>query len=179
MKLSLWHAILLTGTVFGVTEARSSDSGIPAPPPIPAFREVTPDIFRGARPDPAGLQALVKQGIKTDLDLEDNAPAEIAESAVAKGLGLQFISKKMSSTLSPGDAEVDEILAILENQSNYPIFVHCKLGEDRTGLIVALYRVLDQKWSAPDAYNEWVQDGFHVHLTGLKDYFTARTGYTP
>ena len=54
-----------------------------------------------------------------------------AEISVAKRLGLQFISKEMPSTLSPSDSEVNEILAILEDQSNYRIFVHCKLGEDR------------------------------------------------
>jgi len=113
------------------------------------------------------------------LDLEDNAPAIAAEAKLAKQLGLQFISREMSSTDSPTDSEVNDILSILEDQSNYPLFIHCKLGEDRTGLIVALYRVLDQKWAAQDAYQEWVQDGFHVYLKGLSSYFTQRTGYSP
>jgi len=179
MKFLKLNMIFLSGIIFGAVPAWCSDEVVLTSPPIPAFREVTPDIFRGARPNASGLSALAKQGIKTDLDLEDNAPAIAAETIIAKQLGLQFISREMSSTQSPTDNEVNDILSILEDQSNYPIFIHCKLGEDRTGLIVALYRVLDQKWAAQDAYNEWVQDGFHVFLKNLSGYFSQRTGYSP
>jgi len=143
--------------------------------PITRFLEVTQDIYRGARPTAAGLQALAKEGAKTDIDLENVTSAIKSETKVAKAAGLQFISKPLSASTAPDDQEVDEILALLQDPGNYPIFIHCELGEDRVGMISALYRVLVQKWSQADAYNEWLKDGFHPYLTALSDYFYQKT----
>lgn len=175
MKFSPWKPLLLATLAVSV---------LPAPawalaPGIPAFRQVTPDIFRGARPYAEGIQELVQRGVKTDLDLENDPRAIGAEQAEAEQAGIKFVSREMSASETPSDAEVSDILSILEDPANYPVYVHCKLGEDRTGLIVALYRVLDQKWQPADAYAEWVQDGFHTRLTKLSDYFDQRTGYAP
>ena len=147
----------------------------PGSVPITRFLEVTPDIYRGARPSAQGLQILAKQGLRTVIDLEDITSAIDSENQVAKSAGLQFVTKPMSGHLSPDDQEVSEILALLNDPGNYPIFIHCQLGEDRSGLIVALYRVFTQKWTAADAYQEWVKDGFHTQLTALKNYFDQKT----
>jgi tyrosine-protein phosphatase SIW14 len=147
--------------------------------PINAFHDVTPGIFRGARPSPAGLAYLSRQGVRTDLDLENDARAIAAEKVQAEKLGMNFVSYELNAEETPSDAEINQILAIVEDPANYPLFIHCKLGEDRTGLVVALFRVESQKWAAADAYSEWLADGFHTRLTNLSDYFDARTGYTP
>jgi len=143
--------------------------------PITRFLEVTADIYRGARPSVQGLTVLSKDGVKTDLDLEDDAAVVATERNTAERLGLQFINQPMSGTATPNDQQVDQTLKILNDPSNYPIFVHCKLGEDRTGLIIGLYRVFTQNWTAATAYNEMVADGFHPFLLGLKDYFDQKT----
>ena len=81
----------------------------------------------------------------------------------------------MSAIWSPDDQEVNEILALLADSKNYPVFVDCQFGEDRTGMIIALYRVFYQGWTAADAYDEWVKDGFHTYLIGLKNYYDQKT----
>jgi protein tyrosine/serine phosphatase len=164
---SLWVFFTVNPTAYAAID--------PTTIPITKFSAVTPDIFRGSRPSAQALQLLAKEGLKTVIDLEDVSSVISSESRTAKAAGLQFISKPMSGHLTPDDQEVTEILALLVDPANYPVFVHCQLGEDRSGLIVALYRVTEQKWTAADAYNEWVQDGFHTFLTALKDYFEERT----
>jgi protein tyrosine/serine phosphatase len=143
-------------------------------PNVPKFLEVTPNIFRSGRPDPQGVKDLIEQGLKTDLDLENATSAVEAEQ---KNIGnqIKFISEPMSVLAKPSDAEVDQDLAILNDPSNFPVLVHCEQGEDRSGLIVALYRVETQKWTPEAAYQEWVANGFHQYLVNLSNYFKKRT----
>src|SRR5271167_1814587 len=132
--------------------------------PIERFLEVSPGIYRGARPDAVGLMALARIGVKTDLDLEDATSVVQQETGVAQSMGMKVISKPMSGFWTPDDKEVDEILSILDDSANYPIFVHCEHGEDRTGLIIGLYRVFHQGWKPATAYTEMKTDGFHPEL---------------
>lgn len=46
-------------------------------------------------------------------------------------------------------------------------FIHCEHGEDRTGLVIGLFRVLKQGWSRHDAYKEMLKRGYHPILLGL------------
>jgi protein tyrosine/serine phosphatase len=95
----------------------------------------------------------------------------------------------MREVLAPMSADVspdDRLIAYLENtvlsdRSLAPVFVHCHLGEDRTGLVIGLHRVFRENpaWSPAQAYNEMLQIGFHQTLTGLADYFFAKTNWHP
>jgi protein tyrosine/serine phosphatase len=143
--------------------------------PIDKFKEVTVNIYRGARPSLEGIQALSENKFKTDLDLENDDDAIELEKQHARTYGLEFISEPMSGFFSPSDEQVNRILSIVNDPRNYPIFIHCKHGEDRTGLIVGLYRVFTQNWPASAAYDEMLDDGFHPILLGLQTYFDERT----
>ena len=144
--------------------------------PILAFHQVTQHISRGARPLKIGLEALAKMGIKTILNI-DNSKTEIAaEEKNAKALGLHMISLPMSGFWEPQDAQVEKILAELNNPANYPLFIHCQHGHDRTGLIMGLYRIQEQHWSAKEAYAEMLELGFHKQLVFLNHYFEKKTG---
>jgi protein tyrosine/serine phosphatase len=147
--------------------------------PIPAFRTVSEGIYRGGRPLHEGIFALSDRlAIKTDLDLENDNDAIRAEKLdVASVGGIRMISIPMSGFWAPQDGAVNRALAILRDPSNYPIFVHCLHGEDRTGLIVGLFRVEVQGVSPAEAYAEMKDDGFHPLLLGLNHYFEERTGF--
>ena len=99
------------------------------------------------------------------------------ESGEVKGLGMTFISEPMSGFWAPNDAEVNQIEAIMGDHSRRPIFVHCQHGEDRTGLIVGLYRVESEHWSPAAAYHEMIAKGFHKILFFLNHYYEERTGW--
>ena len=49
-------------------------------------------------------------------------------------------------------------------------YVHCEHGQDRTGLMVANYRIKNGM-SKKDAEKEMLDDGFHKSLLGLWEAF--------
>ena len=164
-------------TMFFLASIALSQGASAADMPILRFHEVSPGIYRGARPDAEGMKALAQLGVKTDLDLENDLSAVQQETQDAGKLGMNLISKPMSGFWSPDDREVNEILAIVGDKGNYPIFIHCQHGQDRTGLIVGLYRVLQQGWTSSAAYGEMITIGFHPQLFLLNHYFEEKTGF--
>jgi tyrosine-protein phosphatase SIW14 len=146
---------------------------------IPEFHNVTDQIYRGGRPYQTGLRYVASLNVKLDIDLEDDSSAIRSEEANAQRLGLEFMSEPMNAGRRPDDAQVDRILAKLQDPGSFPIFIHCKHGQDRTGLIIGLYRVLVEKWTPQKAYQEMLDIGFHPEYRALDDYFKDRTGYNP
>jgi len=152
--------------------------------------EVVPGkIYRGVQPgDEEDYEYLRRIGIKTELNLRKylwwqehhlHNRAE-AEGFVYRHDGMPTLWNE------PKDQEVEEALADLIDPALQPIYVFCRLGKDRTGMLIALYRVLYQQWSGCRAYQEWKSFGFKAWNDGLKDYFEKRlrresaiTGYDP
>ena len=63
-------------------------------------------------------------------------------------------------------AEDDDVVAFLKlvtDPAKQPVFVHCKHGADRTGLVVAAYRIVVQGWPKQDAIAEMTDGGFGHH----------------
>ena len=56
-----------------------------------------------------------------------------------------------------------------------PVLVHCKHGSDRTGMMVAVYRVVVQGWEKGAAVDEMTHGGygFHAVWENLQDYVMA------
>lgn len=146
---------------------------------LPQFLEVVKnEIYRGGHPSVTGLKNLAQSKIKTVLDLENNLDAPLeAEASQVKNLGMTFISVPLSGISSPSKADMNYIQSVLKDQTAYPIYVHCKYGSDRTGLVIGLYRVFGQNWTPQEAYEEMEQHGFHRVLFGLTLYFKDATGY--
>ena len=61
--------------------------------------------------------------------------------------------------------------AVRQMQAMPGTFVHCEHGQDRTGLIVALYRVKVNGWDKPKSEKEMLALGFHKELHGLWEYW--------
>lgn len=144
--------------------------------PIANFHLVSPGVFRGGRPEEVGVKALAQLGVKTILNLDNDTNAVRIESEIAKSIHIKMISMPMSSFWAPKDKQVDQILSAL-NDAERPVFVHCKYGQDRTGLIVGLYRVEHQEWSPEQAYTEMLELGFHQSLIFLDNYFKKRISF--
>jgi protein tyrosine/serine phosphatase len=183
MKAKLISAFLLhsliTGLVLGVFTFAPAYAVEPAPratAPIERFAKVTPFLYRGARPTQEGIAMLRKLGVKTILNIDNEAKPIAIEKGWAQALGIQYVSIPLSGFLAPTDAQMDGVFKVIHDPSNYPIFLHCKHGEDRTGLVVGLFRYNDEHWSAQAAYDEMLAYGFHKVLLGLNFYFKEKTG---
>lgn len=83
----------------------------------------------------------------------------------------------MNGLARPHDSQVDDILSKINDPTNPPVFVHCMQGQDRTGVIIALYRVLYEGWAPKDAHDEMMALGYNSLLIAMHDYFEDRTGW--
>ena len=133
---------------------------------IANFDQVAGGLYRGGRPSEEDVAALRDMGIKTVLNLEGGVFAAEAEAvrrerAWAEAAGIDFVHVPLSPVRAPSPARVDEALAVIVDPARRPVFVHCHAGVDRTGFVVAAYRVAIEGWTPERAYDEMVRAGFH------------------
>jgi len=122
---------------------------------------VATDIYRG--PEPAGADIpWIRQNIKTVIDLEnDIETAELAPAVVLYNTitFLQIYSPWHAISV----ARLKYLVDLVSNVTK-PVLVHCKHGEDRTGLVCAAYRVRVGKWTAGTAMTEALKFGYRKWL---------------
>lgn len=145
---------------------------------LPVLRQVTPTILRGGRPSQYGIQQLKELGIKTIINLENDDDVIWKEKKWAAKQEMRYITVPMSWWYSPSNHDISFLLETMTDESKLPIFIHCKHGEDRTGMVVGLYRVFKEQWTPSQAYEEMLDLGFHPALWALDDYYKETTGYS-
>jgi len=142
--------------------------------PATDFYQVSAGIYRGGRLDRAGVDRLAKLGVKTILNLEDDDEAIASERAWASAASITQVSMPLSGQWAPHDRQIDRALAAIADPSKRPIYVHCKKGMDRTGIVIALYRVRDEGWTPTAAERERDALGFNPWLVFLDRYYDRR-----
>lgn len=155
----------------GNSQARNSEQPKPfSKIKIDNFGCINENFYRGAQPDEEDFQALSEMGIKTIIDLRSGGRK--TAKGQAEAVGLKYIRLPMSDTNEPPDELVQEFLKIASDPANQPIFVHCKGGRHRTGLVTAIYRIERDGWTATDAVKEMKQFDFNYGFGhgDLKDY---------
>jgi tyrosine-protein phosphatase SIW14 len=122
---------------------------------LPNLYKVSDGIYRGAQPTPEGMRALQQLGVRTVVNLREPD----ADAAGLRGTNLAYESIPMTA-FRPNDDDVVRFLQIVSDPNHGPVFVHCKRGADRTGLMCAVYRVAVQGWTKEQALDEMTQGGF-------------------
>ena len=113
------------------------------------FAKVSPILWRGAQPTAEGFRNLGAAGIKTVVNLRhdhDDLP-------LLAGTKLQYLWLPCR-TWDPDDQNIVMFLRVLRDSANWPVYVHCAQGRDRTGYAVGSYRIVVQGWPAEDAIAE-------------------------
>jgi tyrosine-protein phosphatase SIW14 len=123
-------------------------------PELPNFHQVDANLYRGGQPATGGLSRLKALGIRTIVNLRYEPDLVKAEEAEAKAAGIGYYNVPMRGLNRPTDAQVTHILGLIDDPANRPVFVHCKAGSDRTGAIVACYRIARAEWTAEKAIRE-------------------------
>jgi tyrosine-protein phosphatase SIW14 len=123
---------------------------------IPNFGQVSPNLYRGGLPSPEGIEGLKKMNVEVVVDLRGRDKVE--ETRVTK-LGMQYVSIP-SHCPFPSDATWARFLKVIRENEGKKMFVHCRLGQDRTGIAVAAYRMAEEGWTAPEALREMRAFGF-------------------
>jgi protein tyrosine phosphatase (PTP) superfamily phosphohydrolase (DUF442 family) len=128
-------------------------------PGVGNLYRVAPNLYRSAQPEAKGFAHLAHDlGIRTVVNLRD----DLADSTLdlPRGLGLRLVQIKISSLNIPqghGELLYQALRAIRAGERRGPVLVHCERGSDRTGTVIALYRIIYQGWRATDAIVEMEQ----------------------
>lgn len=129
-------------------------------PGISNFGTAGPGIYRGAQPSNEGLETLANKGVRTVINLRDDARKDEGERV--RRLGMNYVLIRTNAAVSdPG--QVARFLEAVRT-SPRPIFVHCKAGRDRTGLEIAVHRVVVDGWSREEAIRELYAHGYNWAL---------------
>lgn len=122
------------------------------------FGEVTPYLYRGAQPTREGLKALAGMGVDIVVDLR--LSGQSSERKVVTADGMKYISIPWHC-MFPSDKKTALFLKVLRDNPKKKIFVHCRFGDDRTGMMVAAYRMAVENWTPEQAWKEMRQFGLN------------------
>ena len=136
---------------------------------IPNFGQVTPTLYRGGQPSSEGFEKLAHMGI----DIVVDTGRSKRDETLIKNLGMAYISLPWYCPF-PKDEVFERFIRITRENPGKKIFVHCRLGDDRTGMMIAAYRMGQQGWTAKEAMQEMHEFGYrgvhHLMCPGLAGY---------
>jgi len=145
---------------------------------LPNSACITPTLCRGAQPKREGYTELKKLGIEIVLDFRNEKDEIQTEQSHVESLGMRFVSLPWSSWHNPRREEVILFFSLLRENLGKKIFVHCEFGSDRTGLMIALYRLVIDHWTPDQAVEEMKAFNYHTllysHLARYVRAFPAR-----
>src|SRR5215475_6791663 len=150
-RLGQWQALLAAMAVLSLVIAAQENREYPE---LPNFHQVNENLYRGAQPQHGGLKKLSELGIKTVINLRGASDDTRKEQADAEASGMHYFNIPMSSLGRPTDEQVERAMAIIDARENWPVFVHCQRGADRTGVIIAAFRISHERWTAEQAITE-------------------------
>ncbi|MDR2800743.1 MAG: tyrosine-protein phosphatase [Desulfovibrio sp.] len=124
---------------------------------LPNLFRVTSELYRSAQPGKTGMVNANRMGIKTVLSLR----VSDEDPELSQGTGL-FLRQVPIYTWNIGEDEIVSALRVIRDTAG-PVLVHCRHGADRTGLIIAMYRMVFQDWSKEEAKEEMLDGGYGFH----------------
>jgi len=133
--------------------------------------EVAPGLYRGGQPSAEGIAWLKSKGIKTVLNLHHYHGD--TEKRYVESMGLRYERIALTSRDAPRPEQVARFLEIVRDPSLRPLYVHCEHGVDRTGAMMAIYRMEEEGWSNPDAFAEMEHFEAHRIFQDLRKYVRA------
>ena len=124
------------------------------------FYRVDELLFRSAQLDGGDAAKLHELGIKSIVNLR-----HFSRGGDKRAFGDQFwLANKPLQSWEIKPAQIADVLrTIRERQKEGAVLVHCYHGADRTGLVVAMYRVIYQGWSLGAARSEMIDGGYGFH----------------
>lgn len=162
----VWDTIAATALICvitltaGAVPDQKRTAGAGAGVDIENFGKVNDHFYRGAQPEGHNYEQLAAFGIKTIVDLREDA-REDARSATERA-GMRYINLPMKEKSYPQADMATRFLTIVNDQANWPVFVHCAGGKHRTGVMTAIYRMSVDGWGVDQAYQEMKQYHFYT-----------------
>jgi len=141
------------------------------PKALPNFQIVNDNVLRGGQPSDEGIKSLAKRGVKTIIDLRLASEHSIPhEKQLVESNGMHFVSVPMKGMSAPTDEQLFTVLRVLNDSKQWPVFVHCRRGADRTGTILACYRISHDNWNNQKALEEAKTYGISVFERAMRNF---------
>jgi protein tyrosine phosphatase (PTP) superfamily phosphohydrolase (DUF442 family) len=152
-------ALLIAQTAQSERPQTAAPAAQPAAPRIkltglPYFGTVSTQLYRGAQPQNDGFVELKKMGIDIVVNFRHEPDAIARERAVVEGQGMRYVTIPWRGKQDPKTEQVAEFLELLRANANKKVFAHCERGAERTGVMVACYRMSSENWTPERALNE-------------------------
>ncbi len=155
--------------VAGALYCAQADRGLPAQHGVTNFGKVSDRLYRGAQPDAAAVTNLAQLGIKTIINLRTSNELVKGEETAAASLGLVYTNVPLRGLGRPTDEQIKTVLGLIQTLPG-PVFIHCQHGCDRTGTVVACYRMSQEQWNNNKALEEAVSYGMSRLERGMRRY---------
>jgi protein tyrosine/serine phosphatase len=155
-------ACCLTLTAFAGADPKQEPAQENAPVTVENFGKVNDHIYRGGQPKGDDYRRLGVIGIKTILDLRGDS--EPSARSLTEEAGMRYINLPMTPKQYPQPDAAQRFLEIVNDQSNWPVYVHCAGGRHRTGAMIAAYRITVDGWDLDRSYQEMKDYGFYTKL---------------
>jgi protein tyrosine/serine phosphatase len=120
---------------------------------IDNFGRINEHYYRGAQPAEQDFTALANLGVKTVIDLTDR-DGDGNEQRLAESAGMEFFKIAMNTRSVPTAGQIARFLSAVKDPANQPVYVHCVGGRHRTGVMTALYRMIEDGWTPDKAFQE-------------------------
>lgn len=139
---------------------------------IDNFRQVNDRIYRGGQPEDDAWPALAKLGVKTVIDLRREVEHSVAdEKRMVEAAGMKYVNFPMNGFDTPTAEQMTKVLGLMDGTD--PVFVHCKQGRDRTGTVIATWRMAREQWSNEKALGEARACGLHWYENGMRRFING------
>jgi protein tyrosine/serine phosphatase len=125
-------------------------------------------VWRSPQPNREEFSRLKQQGVGEVLNLRQWN----SDDGEAEGLVLHRVRMNAGDI---GDEQMLEALLVL-TEAESPVLVHCWHGADRTGVVVAMYRMVVQRWSRERAIAELMEPRFGHHAAvypNIREYLES------
>ena len=145
---------------------------------IDNFAKVSDIYYRGAQPvgqDYADLEAL---GVKTVINLTSD-DAQPGEKAAVERSKMRYVDIPMTTRVAPTTEQMLAFMSVVNDPASQPVYVHCVGGRHRTGVMTAVYRMVNDDISGGDAFKEMKQykygaDFLHPEFKSFVQTFDAK-----
>jgi protein tyrosine/serine phosphatase len=118
------------------------------------FGQVNQNLFRGGMPTGDALQELKALGVGLIIDLREEGAARQAEKEKVEQLGMRYEHVPMRALSAPRPSDIQQVLSLILRDPSAKVYVHCLRGKDRTGTVIACYRIQHDGWDNERALAE-------------------------
>lgn len=134
-------------------EGRADTAGLT----LDNFHQVSNDIYRSSQPNKSEMLQLEQYGIKSIINLRTvHSDRDAIDGTTLKSYWIRMRAGKIT------DDKIISVLKLIQSAPK-PLLIHCWHGSDRTGVIIAMYRIIFQNWSKQAAINELLQTKYGYH----------------